>query len=133
VTLVGEQDRKLLKMAIKSANSSQVKNRVVPADTIQRYKEKVESLSTQIQEVLQEEKEDRSLRQAEMELRKSENLLNHGKEIYARPARTWFQTETEKKNAREETTPKEYQSTRKSENAKTTEPVSAIDGNIINI
>ncbi|KAI8342163.1 P-loop containing nucleoside triphosphate hydrolase protein [Chlamydoabsidia padenii] len=113
VTLVGEQDRKMLKMAIKSANSAQVKNRVVPAETIQRYKEKVESLSTQIQEVLQEEKEDRSLRQAEMELRKSENLLAHGKEIYARPARTWFQTETEKKTSREENTPKEYRSNKK--------------------
>ncbi|KAI8097261.1 P-loop containing nucleoside triphosphate hydrolase protein [Halteromyces radiatus] len=115
VTLVGEQDRKMLKMAIKSANSNQVKNRVVAADTIQKYKAKVESLSTQIQEVLQEEKEERALRQAEMEIRKSENLLAHGKEIYARPARTWFQTEAEKKKSQEENTPLEYRSTKKEE------------------
>ncbi|CAO3595232.1 unnamed protein product [Absidia cylindrospora] len=121
VTLVGEQDRKMLKMAVKSANSAQVKNRVVPMDTIQRYKNKVESLSPQIQEVLQEEKEDRALRSAEMQLRKSENLLAHGKEIYARPARTWFQTETEKKQAQEENTPKEYRSLKKKDDVKPVE------------
>ncbi|CAO3651194.1 unnamed protein product [Cunninghamella echinulata] len=106
VTLVGEQDRKMLKLAIKSANSALVKNRVIAQDTIQKYKEKIDSMSTQIQEVLQEEKEERALRIAEMEVRKSENLLNHGKEIYSRPARTWFQTEAEKKKAKEANLPK---------------------------
>ncbi|CAO3652404.1 unnamed protein product [Cunninghamella blakesleeana] len=101
VTLVGEQDRKMLKLAIKSANSAQVKNRMIASDTIQKYKEKIDSMAGEIQDVLQEEKEERALRIAEMEVRKSENLLNHGKEIYSRPARTWFQTETEKKKAKE--------------------------------
>ncbi|KAI8327771.1 P-loop containing nucleoside triphosphate hydrolase protein [Choanephora cucurbitarum] len=99
VTLVGESDRKMLKMAIKSAQGSQVKNRVVPHDLVARYKTKIEGLADQIKEVLAEEKEEKAIRNAEMQLKKSENMLLHGDEIYARPARTWFQTETEKKKA----------------------------------
>ncbi|GAA5814966.1 hypothetical protein MFLAVUS_008470 [Mucor flavus] len=97
VTLVGESDRKMLKMAIKSSAGAQVKNRVVNHEVVQRYKQKVESLGRQIKEVLAEEKQERAIRNAEMQLKKSENMLHHGAEIYARPARTWFQTETEKK------------------------------------
>ncbi|OAD02549.1 hypothetical protein MUCCIDRAFT_144233, partial [Mucor lusitanicus CBS 277.49] len=98
VTLVGEADRKMLKMAIKSSVGAQVKNRVVNHELVQRYKQKVESLGPQIKEVLAEEKEERAIRNAEMQLKKSENMLHHGAEIYARPARTWFQTESEKKS-----------------------------------
>ncbi|CAO3657267.1 unnamed protein product [Mucor hiemalis] len=100
VTLVGEADRKMLKMAIKSSVGAQVKNRVVNHDVIQRYKQKVEGLGHEIKEVLAEEKQERAIRNAEMQLKKSENMLHHGAEIYARPARTWFQTETEKKKAK---------------------------------
>ncbi|KAI8890741.1 DEAD-domain-containing protein [Backusella circina FSU 941] len=101
VTLVGEADRKMLKMAIKSSVGAQVKNRVVAHDVIQRYKNKVESLAPQIKEVLAEEKEERALRNAEMQIKKSENMIKHGDEIYSRPARTWFQTEKEKKKAKD--------------------------------
>lgn len=36
------------------------------------------------------------MRKAEMELKKGQNLIEHEKEIYSRPARTWFQSEKEK-------------------------------------
>ncbi|CDS04147.1 hypothetical protein LRAMOSA07102 [Lichtheimia ramosa] len=102
VTLVGEADRKMLKMAIKSANTgSQVKNRVIPAETIQKYKKKVDQLSPQIEEILLEEKQERAIREAEMKVQKSENLLKHASEIYSRPARTWFQTNKEKKTKKQ--------------------------------
>ena len=35
-----------------------------------------------------------------MELKKGQNLLDHGDEIYSRPARTWFQSEKEKQQAK---------------------------------
>ena len=35
-----------------------------------------------------------------MELKKGQNLLEHGNEIYSRPARTWFQSEKEKQDAK---------------------------------
>lgn len=37
--------------------------------------------------------------QAEMELRKGENMIKHQAEIYSRPARTWFQTGKEKQKS----------------------------------
>jgi hypothetical protein len=39
------------------------------------------------------------MRRAEMELRKSQNIIDHEAEILSRPARTWFQTEQEKSKA----------------------------------
>ncbi len=48
---------------------------------------------------LQEEREERQLRKAEMEMTKAENLVEHGAEIFAKPARTWFQTERQKQEA----------------------------------
>jgi ATP-dependent RNA helicase DDX27 len=35
-----------------------------------------------------------------MELKKGQNMLEHGDEIYSRPARTWFQNEKEKQEAK---------------------------------
>ncbi|KAF9337632.1 nucleolar DEAD-box protein required for synthesis of 60S ribosomal subunit [Podila minutissima] len=101
VTLAGENDRKLLKMAIKNADKKTVKHRVIPQDVITRYRERVEGLTDGVKEVMAEEKEDKALRQAEMEMRKSQNLLKHEDEIYSRPAKTWFQTADEKKLAAE--------------------------------
>ncbi|GJJ68339.1 ATP-dependent RNA helicase DDX27 [Entomortierella parvispora] len=99
VTLAGENDRKLLKLAIKNADKRTVKHRVIPQDVITRYRERVEGLTDGVKEVMAEEKEDKALRQAEMEMRKSQNLLRHEDEIYSRPAKTWFQTADEKKLA----------------------------------
>lgn len=39
------------------------------------------------------------MRQAEMEVRKGQNLIEHEEEIYSRPARTWFQSSREKQKA----------------------------------
>ncbi|KAG1056454.1 hypothetical protein G6F43_001648 [Rhizopus delemar] len=103
VTLVGESDRKMLKMAIKSSSAgSQVKNRVVPNEAVQKYKLKVEKLQRQIKEILEEEKEEKALRNAEMQIKRSENMIKHQDEIMSRPARTWFQSEKEKKNAKKQ-------------------------------
>ncbi|GAB5590860.1 nucleolar DEAD-box protein required for synthesis of 60S ribosomal subunit [Umbelopsis nana] len=101
VTLIGEVDRKLLKMAVKSSNNAQVKHRVVPAELIAKYKAKLESITEQVKDVMKQEKEDKAMRQAEMELKKSENLLVHANEIYSRPARTWFQSDKDKKKSKD--------------------------------
>ncbi|KAJ2956604.1 hypothetical protein NQZ79_g7560 [Umbelopsis isabellina] len=101
VTLIGEADRKLLKMAVKSSTKSQVKHRVVPADLIVKYKTKLEAITEQVKDVMKQEKEDKAIRQAEMELKKSENMLNHANEIYSRPARTWFQNDKDKKKSKD--------------------------------
>jgi ATP-dependent RNA helicase DDX27 len=54
-------------------------------------------MEDQYSAVVQEEREERALRKVEMEFAKAENMIAHRDEIYARPKRTWFMTEKEKK------------------------------------
>ncbi|KAH8102649.1 DEAD-domain-containing protein [Cristinia sonorae] len=100
VTLVGEADRKMLKAAIKHASGEDmVRHRQVPAETVAKWSQKLEGLKSEISAVMDEEKEEKQLRRAEMEIKKGQNLIEHEAEIYSRPARTWFQSEKEKEKA----------------------------------
>ncbi|KAI9144341.1 P-loop containing nucleoside triphosphate hydrolase protein [Paraphysoderma sedebokerense] len=96
ITFVGEADRKVLKMVIKNSPSGQVKHRVIPNDVVKRYIEKIESLKDDVESILLEEKEEKQLSAAERDMSKASNLLAHEKEIYSRPARTWFQSAHDK-------------------------------------
>ncbi|XP_006454358.1 hypothetical protein AGABI2DRAFT_114110 [Agaricus bisporus var. bisporus H97] len=98
VTLVGEADRKMLRAAIKhAAAEDQVRHRVLPTEALQHWSDKLVELKDEITHVLREEKEEKQMRKAEMELKKGQNLIEHQNEIFSRPARTWFQTGQEKK------------------------------------
>jgi ATP-dependent RNA helicase DDX27 len=57
-------------------------------------------MEDEIEEILKEEKEDKQLAQAEMQVRKGENIIVHEDEIKGRPRRTWFESEQEKKAAK---------------------------------
>ncbi|KAG6335274.1 hypothetical protein ID866_3803 [Astraeus odoratus] len=96
VTLVGEGDRKMLKSAIRHSAGDNIRHRIVPADVLRKWSKQVEALKSEVSAVLQEEKEEKQLRRAEMELKKGQNMIEHEAEIFSRPARTWFQTEKEK-------------------------------------
>lgn len=106
VSLVGEasQDRSVVRSAIKSVEESSegqtaaVRN--IDWKNVEEINKLVESMSDTIDEILEEEKGEKEILRAEMELRKGENLLKHKAEIEARPKRTWFQSEAEKKNAK---------------------------------
>ncbi|KAJ6773529.1 RNA HELICASE [Salix purpurea] len=56
----------------------------------------IENMEKQVADVLQEEREERAIRKAEMEATKAENMIAHRDEIFSRPKRTWFVTEREK-------------------------------------
>ncbi|KAI9291296.1 DEAD-domain-containing protein [Neoconidiobolus thromboides FSU 785] len=102
ISLVGEADRKLLKAAIKSNTDKQnnpVKHRNLPQELVEKYSKKLSKLAPKIEAILKEEKEEKMLSKAEMEITKAENLMKHEAEIKARPARTWFQSSSEKKKA----------------------------------
>ena len=101
VTLVGEPDRRLLKTVLKRTPPEQVKHRLMPSEMVQKLSDTIASLKPEVEQILQEEKEERALRQAEMEVQKGENMMTHQDEIYARPARTWFQSEKAKADAKQ--------------------------------
>ena len=101
VTLVGEKERKMVKMVLKNLKPGQVaKQRVIPVEVIKKYRNRIDELEPQISQVLREEREEKAIQKTEMELHKAENLMNHAEEIYSRPARSWFQTEKERQAAK---------------------------------
>lgn len=82
------------------AQGAKIVSRVVEMAIADEWAQKAEDLADEVQEVLQEEKTEKQLAQAEMQVNKGENLMKHGQEIMARPKRTWFETETQKRAAR---------------------------------
>ncbi|KAK6938969.1 Helicase, C-terminal [Dillenia turbinata] len=98
VTFVTDNDRSLLKTIAKRAGSK-LKSRIVAEQSITKWSQMIEQMEDQVAEILQEEREERALRKAEMEMTKAENLIAHKDEIYSRPKKTWFVSEKEKKLA----------------------------------
>lgn len=96
VSLAGEQERKIVKEVIKRAKNP-VKSRVIPPDIIEKYRTKLANLEQQIQQILQEEYEERLLSKAENQANRVEKLLAGEK----REKRSWFQTKKERKEEKE--------------------------------
>ncbi|KAL0716763.1 hypothetical protein Bca4012_066085 [Brassica carinata] len=96
VTFVTDNDRSLLKVIAKKVGSK-LKSRVIPEQSIVKWSQIIDEMEDQYSAVIRLEREERALRKAEMEFAKAENMIEHRDEIYARPKRTWFMTEKEKK------------------------------------
>uniref|UniRef100_A0A182SST6 RNA helicase n=1 Tax=Anopheles maculatus TaxID=74869 RepID=A0A182SST6_9DIPT len=92
VSLAGEQERKIVKEIVKNAVSS-VKNRIIPLDIIEKYRNKVAALEPEIDHVLAEERAEKLLRQTEQQLTSAERKLK-GQPAPKQdgPPREWFQT-----------------------------------------
>jgi ATP-dependent RNA helicase DDX27 len=101
-TIAAEPDRKVVKAAVKAgrAQGAKIVSRVVEPATVDEWMVKIEDMEQDIEEVLQEEKEEKQLAQAEMQVTRGSNLINHENEIMARPKRTWFESEKEKLEAK---------------------------------
>lgn len=88
-------ERKLLRGMAKRAEG-QLTARIVPPSVIGKWRAWIDSLEKAVKRVLKEERQEKEMRLAEMEVNKATNLLKHSDDIYARPARTWFQNEGQK-------------------------------------
>ncbi|KAF2442743.1 ATP-dependent RNA helicase-like protein DRS1 [Karstenula rhodostoma CBS 690.94] len=102
-TIAAEPDRKVVKQAVRSsrAQGAKVVSRQVPQEESDKWTKKLKDLADEIEEVLQEEKEERAMSITERDLKRGENLIVHEDEIKARPRRTWFESETDKLAAKE--------------------------------
>ena len=101
-TIAAEPDRKVVKAAVKSARQqgAKVVSRVMDTTDVDAMATHLTELETEIDEILQEEKEEKQLAATESELRRGENLIKHESEILARPRRTWFESEKDKREAK---------------------------------
>ena len=102
VTLAAEPDRKVVKAAVKAAKAqgAKITSRVVAPADADKLQDQIDAMEDEIDEIIQEEKEEKQLAQAEMEVKKGENMIEHESEIKSRPKRTWFETEHDKKKAK---------------------------------
>ncbi|KAL8908281.1 MAG: hypothetical protein Q9207_000903 [Kuettlingeria erythrocarpa] len=101
-TLAAEPDRKIVKAAVKAAKAqgAKVVSRTVDVADADRWQDRIDALASEIDGILDEEKEMKQMTDAERDVRRGENLIEHEAEIKSRPKRTWFETEKEKKEAR---------------------------------
>ncbi|XP_058053947.1 probable ATP-dependent RNA helicase DDX27 [Anopheles bellator] len=98
VSLAGELERRIVKDIVKNA-SNPVKNRIIPAEIVDKYRAKVAALESEIDKVLAEERAEKMLRQAEQQLTSAERKLKGLPAPNADgPPREWFQTLREKRD-----------------------------------
>ncbi|GMR52292.1 hypothetical protein PMAYCL1PPCAC_22487 [Pristionchus mayeri] len=111
ISLVAEDDRKLLKEIVKSNADRAMKQRLVAPEVVQAYKDKIEGLEESIEKIEEDEKVERQLRIAEQEQKNVELKLNGEKT--EREGRVWFKKPTEldriKKKAERKRVQKEEQ------------------------
>ncbi|MCJ1402123.1 nucleolar DEAD-box protein required for synthesis of 60S ribosomal subunit [Xylographa trunciseda] len=101
-TIAAEPDRKIVKQAVRSgkAQGAKIVSRVVEAELADAWAEKIKNMEGEVDAILEDEKAEKLVGKGEMELRKGENMIQFEGEIMARPKRTWFESEKEKRAAK---------------------------------
>ncbi|PRP88897.1 hypothetical protein PROFUN_00365 [Planoprotostelium fungivorum] len=100
ISLAGEKDKALLKRIVKRAKDK-VKQRILPPQDVQFWRDRIADMEVEIKTVLSEEREEKEMRHAERDASRAVNMLKHEEEIMARPKKTWFLSEREKKQQQE--------------------------------
>ncbi|KAI0544313.1 P-loop containing nucleoside triphosphate hydrolase protein [Xylaria curta] len=103
ITLAAEPDRKVVKAVVKAGKSqgAKISSLLIEAKDADEWQARIDELEDEIDAIKHEEKEERQLAQVEMQIRKGENMVRHEDEIKARPKRTWFETQADKKKAKQ--------------------------------
>jgi len=101
VTLTDEYEFKKFKTQIKKVKDK-IYNRKLNENNLEGIKEQIEALEYDIRKVVDQERVERELRLAEMEVQKAQNMLDYRNEIYSRPRREWFMSANMKEHIREE-------------------------------
>ena len=74
----------------------------MPPEAVAEWKDKLEKFQVDAQEIMKQENVEKELRTADMEATKVKNMIEHEDEIYSRPKKTWFISEKERKQLKEE-------------------------------
>ncbi|KAK3686740.1 nucleolar DEAD-box protein required for synthesis of 60S ribosomal subunit [Vermiconidia calcicola] len=102
-TLAAEPDRKIVKAAVKGAKAqgALIRQRTVDPKDADTWQTKCDSLQDEVEAVLREEKEEKALASTERQITRADNIVTHRDEILARPKKTWFESEKDKKSAKQ--------------------------------
>ena len=101
-TIAAEPDRKVVKAAVKNARAQGAKivSRALQAAEVDTMDSRLKEMELVVEEILAEEQEEKQLAQADMQLTRGHNLVQHEDEIKSRPKRTWFETVADKRVAK---------------------------------
>ncbi|KAK5166678.1 nucleolar DEAD-box protein required for synthesis of 60S ribosomal subunit [Saxophila tyrrhenica] len=102
-TLAAEADRKVVKAAVKGGKvqGAIIKQRTIEPKDADAWQAKCDVLEDEVEAVLREEKEERALANTERDIQRADNIVTHQDEIMARPKKTWFESEADKKTAKD--------------------------------
>ncbi|CAF3839226.1 unnamed protein product [Adineta steineri] len=100
ISLVGENERHLLKDILKTCKVP-AKMRIIPQEIIQIFRNKLEELEPDIEEVLKMEYGDKMLKSCETQIDRAERQLKQAKASITAPEREWFQTRNERMKEQE--------------------------------
>jgi len=131
ITLVGEKERRFLKDVVKRATVP-VKSRIIPAEVIQKFRDRITKLEVDVEEVQKLEKEEKELRISEMQINQAENKIKNAGGA-DQNGRTWFQTKKERETEKAKLCLGTYMSAaekkkgKKNKDKKATGPLSAED------
>ncbi|CAF4571662.1 unnamed protein product [Rotaria sp. Silwood1] len=95
ISLVGENERHLLKDILKTCKVP-AKMRIIPQEIIQIFRNKLEELEPDIEDILKMEYGEKMLQSCETQLDKAEKRLKQNKTNDTNPKREWFQTRNER-------------------------------------
>ncbi|KAI0010264.1 hypothetical protein F4779DRAFT_616840 [Xylariaceae sp. FL0662B] len=103
ITLAAEPDRKVVKAAVKAgkAQGAKISSLIIEPKEADKWQSQIDEMKDEIEDIAREEKEEKQLAQAEMQIKKGENMVIHEDEIKGRPKRTWFETQHDKKQAKD--------------------------------
>jgi len=76
--------------------------RKVNEKSLETIKERIESLEHDVQRIIDQERVEREMRLAEMEVKKAQNMMEYREQIYSRPNREWHLSKNMKDDIREE-------------------------------
>jgi ATP-dependent RNA helicase DDX27 len=102
ISLVGEERRATMKELLRSSSSAQFQSRTIASSSALKSFERLQAIQEEVEHILEEERIERQIRLAEVDANKAENIALHHDEIMSRPKKTWFQSEYEKQELKQQ-------------------------------
>ncbi|KAH7647218.1 DEAD DEAH box RNA helicase [Cryptosporidium bovis] len=81
--------------------SSIMKKRVFATENIEKWSKRISESEKQVKDHIKADIAEKELRIAELQLKKTENIIQHKKEIESRPRKRWFENKKQKVERRE--------------------------------
>ncbi|KAF1769380.1 hypothetical protein GCK72_001197 [Caenorhabditis remanei] len=123
ISLVGEEERKLLKEIVNSNADRTLKQRLVAPEVVEAYRRRIDDLEETIQQIDEEDRAEKELRIAESSMAKTQHALETGEAGNER--RVWLMKESqvEKQRKREEKRQMKIDARKKANASKSSEEI----------